>query len=185
MPIYLLAALYATALPYSAEDDELVLCSAYDERPQDELWRIVHEYLQPEFQRPKLCVLQAALLYMHKVSQHRVQSNLEETASVWNFLSSVIGLAHNLGLHLECSMYAISAREKRLRRRLWWATYIEDKWISLLLGRPSHIQNDEYDVSQLTEVDFLTLGIPAAGSHRVFQDFSRLALIADSLHSSL
>lgn len=185
LPVYLLAALYATALPFSVEDDELALSSAYCERPQDDLWSFVYECLQIELQRPRLCVLQAALLYLHKVSENRAHSNAEDTASVWSYLGSVVGLAHNLGLHLECSMYAIPAKEKRLRRRLWWALYVEDKWLSLLFGRPSYIQKGEYDVSELSEVDFLTSDMTAAESHRVFQDIARLAMIADSLRSSL
>lgn len=185
LPIYLLAALYATALPFSAEDDELALCSTYGDRPQDELWIIAYECLQDEIRRPRISVLQAALLYLHKTSQHQTQSNPQDTAFVWSFLGSVVGLAHNLGLHLECSMYAIPAKEKRLRRRLWWAVYIEDKWLSLLLGRPSYIQQGEFDVSELSEFDFLGSGITAAESHRVFQDCARLAVIADSLRVSL
>ncbi|KAJ4984535.1 fungal specific transcription factor [Stagonosporopsis vannaccii] len=82
-------------------------------------------------------------------------------------------------------MYAISAKEKRLRRRLWWATYIEDKWISLLLGRPPHIQHEECDVSHLTEIDFQVSGISGAAGNHAFQDMSRLALIAKDLQASL
>lgn len=185
MPTYLLAALYATALPFCSEDEYLASVFAHHAEAQDELWDIVNECLQREMCRPKLSVLQAALLYLHRRTQHYDSPDTSNTPSMWTFLSSVIALAYNLGLHLECRMYAIPSREKRLRRRLWWATYIEDKWISLLLGRPPQIQHEECDVSDLDEADFQPPGVPGGEGQRGFQDMSKLALVARSLQSSL
>lgn len=185
MPTYLLAALYATALSFFAEDDDLALMFSSDTKSQDKLWRIVHEYLHCEMHQPKLSVLQTALLYLHKRTPHPDGPDMYDTAFRWSFLGNVVALAHNLGLHLECRMYAIPSREKRLRRRLWWATYIEDKWTSLLLGRPPYIQHEECDVSELDETDFQNPVLPSGGSYRAFQDMSRLAIVARYLQSSL
>ena len=185
MPAYLLAALYATALPFSIEDDQLSLKFRCSHSAQEELWRIVYKCLQHELHRPRLCVLQAALLYIHKLSQHQTQATMQEAAFMWSFTGTVVGLAHDLGLHLECRMYAVPTREKKIRRRLWWATYIEDKFMSLLLGRPPYIHHDECDVSELDEADFSTAGNSTVEGHRAFQDMCRLALIANSLQFSL
>lgn len=185
IPTYLLAALYATVLPFAIEDNELAIEFPQSEDLQDVLWRIVYECLQREIGRPRLAVLQAALLYLHRSVQHTTKPNMHETTFTWSFLGNVVGMAHNLGLHLECRMYAIPAKERRLRRRLWWATYIEDKWLSLLLGRPPHIQHEECDVSELTESDFQAPGALVTEGYRAFQDMSRLAIISKNVQASL
>jgi hypothetical protein len=87
-------------------------------------------------------------------------------------------------------MFGIPAREKRLRRRLWWAVFIEDKWMSLLLGRPPYIKQSEWDTSELDNADFEhqpalypeTLGCNPCAA---FQDMARLALVAESIQQSL
>lgn len=68
-------------------------------------------------------------------------------------------MAQNLGLHLETRMCAIPTEEKQLRARLWWALYTEDKWLSLLMGRPPYISHSEWDVAQLEETN---LSIPGS-----------------------
>lgn len=88
-------------------------------------------------------------------------------------------------------MCAIPAEEKQIRRRVWWAIYIEDKWLSLLLGRPPYIRQEEWDVSALDDRDF---GPPSyvlyssASLVKVaapFRDMAQLAVIAESVQSSL
>lgn len=57
-----------------------------------------------------------------------------------------IRLAQDLGLHLDCSNWNIPPQEIELRRRLWYACYIVDRWVSAQLGRPISIIDDEFDV---------------------------------------
>ena len=45
--------------------------------------------------------------------------------------------------------------EIRLRRRLWWTLFVEEKWRALTYGRPSHLHRDDWHVAALTEKDFL------------------------------
>lgn len=190
MPVHLLAAICGAALPFAVNDDQLAVLHIYDQLPLDKVWRIVYKCLQDEIHRPRLSVLQAALLYLHKTGQDRRRYAASDTAFVWSFMGSVMGLAHSLGLHLECRMFGIPAREKRLRRRLWWAVYIEDKWLSLLMGRPPYIRQGEWDVSELDDADFDGHVVSYVGNSTgkttcAFRDMARLALVADSVQSSL
>ena len=44
--------------------------------------------------------------------------------------------------------------ERGLRKRLAWAVYIEDKWLSLKNSRPSHINELNWVVVSLVDEDF-------------------------------
>jgi hypothetical protein len=70
-------------------------------------------------------------------------------------MAFTVGLATSLGLHLECQDWAIPAWEKRLRKRLWWVVYSEEKWRSMLLGQPTLISKDQWNVNDLVDEDFL------------------------------
>lgn len=193
LPAHLLGALYGAALPFAVNDDQLAVLHIYDQLPLDGVWRLVYRCLQGELHRPRLSVLQAALLYLHKTGPDRRRYAASDTAFVWSFMGSIVGLTHSLGLHLECRMFGIPAWEKRLRRRLWWAVYIEDKWLSLLMGRPPYVRQGEWDVSELDDADFdvpraaapLAYAGAAAAKASAFRDMARLALVADSVQVSL
>ncbi|KAJ5601224.1 hypothetical protein N7510_010758 [Penicillium lagena] len=155
VPVLLLAAIYAAAFPFVAHDDYLCVLNTYNASPVEMLWRMVYEIISEEIHTPHLAVLQAALLYLHKKPVGEVQYTMADTPFIWSFVGQIVGLACSLGLHIECRMWGISPWEKRLRRRLWWAVYAEDKWRSLLMGRPPYIHPAEWDVSELDEGDFL------------------------------
>lgn len=189
IPTHLLAAIYGSALPYASNDDYLALLYAYEKPPPGKIWRIVYELFYDEIHVPHLSLLQASLLYIHKGFEDDQRSASSDTPFIWSFIGSVVGLAHSLGLHLECSMFGIPAQEKRLRRRLWWAVYIEDKFMSLLMGRPPYIRQDEWDVSELQDSDFDVYSFlsepPPSSTHIPFRYMARLALIAESIQQSL
>jgi hypothetical protein len=155
VPVHLLAAVYAAAFPFVAHDDYLCVLNTYNASPVEMLWRMVYEIISEEIHTPRLAVLQATLLYLHKKPVGEVRYTMADTPFVWSFVGQIVGLACSLGLHIECRMWGIPAWEKRLRRRLWWAVYAEDKWRSLLMGRPPYVHPAEWDVSELDEGDFL------------------------------
>ncbi|KAJ5989743.1 hypothetical protein N7522_009950 [Penicillium canescens] len=155
VPIHLLAGIYASAFQFVAHDDYLCVLSTYHASPVETLWRMVYELISEEIHSPRLAVLQAALLYIHQQPRDEARLTTADTPFLWSFVGQIVGLACSLGLHIECRMWGIPAWEKRLRRRLWWAVYAEDKWRSLLMGRPPYIHPDEWDVSELDEGDFL------------------------------
>lgn len=190
MPVHLLAAIYGSALPFAMNDDQLAVMHVYHHPPLDKVWRLVYKSIQEEIHRPRLSTLQAAVLYLHKTTNDRCKLASSDTPFLWSFMGMVVGLAHSLGLHLECRMFGIPAREKRLRRRLWWAVYIEDKWLSLLLGRPPYIRQDEWDTSELDSTDFELQTVAYADTGYsswcvAFRDMARLARVADSIQESL
>ncbi|GMF72115.1 unnamed protein product [Aspergillus oryzae] len=126
----------------------------YGQRLVSLLWRMAYELISEEIHTPHLAVLQTALLYLHRPLDE-ARASIADTPFVWSFVGTIVGLAESLGLHIECRMWGIPAWEKRLRRRLWWAIYAEDKWRSLLMGRPPYIHRSEWDVSELDGADFL------------------------------
>lgn len=191
-PVHLLAAVYASALPFAAHDDYLCVLQTYNAPPADRLWRMAYELISEEVHTPHLAVLQAALLYLHRPLDE-TRASLADTPFVWSFVGTIVGLAETLGLHIECRMWGIPAWEKRLRRRLWWAIYAEDKWRSLLMGRPPYIHRSEWDVSELDGADFLyhTRGASSSssGAHQPqdpspFRYLVDLSSIAEQIYES-
>lgn len=154
MPVALLAAVYASAIPFAKYDASLYALWAYTDPPTEHLWRVTYELILEQLDCPKLATLQAALLYMQRPCRASARA-LSDSPRTWSFWGSIVGMASSLGLHLECRLWGIPTWEKRLRRRLWWALYMEDTWRSLLSGRPPFLQPDEWDVAELDEQDFL------------------------------
>jgi hypothetical protein len=191
IPTHLLAAIYGSALPYALHDDQLALLYAYTKPPLSKIWRIVYELFYEEIHTPHLSLLQAALLYVHKGFEDDQRYAFSHTPFIWSFIGSIVGLAHSLGLHLQCGMFGIPAQEKRLRRRLWWAVYVEDKFMSLLMGRPPYIHQDEWDVTELQDSDFdlqysfQSVAPFTSSAHIPFRHMTRLALVAESIQQSL
>ncbi|KAI7763483.1 hypothetical protein LZL87_010548 [Fusarium oxysporum] len=190
VPCHLLGAMYGLAIPFARNDDHLSIVDIHNQLPCAAIWRLVHESLQVEIRRPRLSVLQAGLFYLHGISQDHRSLSTAADAFRWSWLGSLVGIAHNLGLHLETRMCAIPTEEKQLRARLWWALYTEDKWLPLLTGRPPYISEDEWDVALLNDSDFsVPSSIPFADvAHaeltRPFRDMARLSAIASSVQAS-
>ena len=190
-PVILLAAIYASALPYVAHDPVLFVSGAYDHDLRDQLWEMVSQGIQEQTRTPGLAVLQASILYLQRLPS-RTEHVLSDTPLRSSFHGRTVAVAMSLGLHLEPRPWGIPAWEKRLRRRLWWAIYLEDKWTSLLLGRPPTIREDEWDVFELDELDF-ELDDPMAVTRRlpimeqpsrgiIFRYFIKLAQLVETIH---
>ena len=182
MPVHLRAAIYASALPFSTDDNHLSIWQTYNKPSLVRLWRIVYELVLVEIHRPHLSVLQSLLLYLHKNPAHESNQALPDTPFLWSLVGSTVGLATSLGLQLECGMFGLPNWEKRLRKRLWWAVYAEDKWRSLLMGRPPFIRREEWDVTELQSVDFAPF---QDQTHIVFKRFMDLTMIAESVQNDL
>ncbi|KAJ5660874.1 uncharacterized protein N7484_000246 [Penicillium longicatenatum] len=198
-PVCLLAAIYASAQPFSKFDDYLSLIYAYSPPPIERLWSIALALILRDGHAPRLGTLQAGILYLHRPIS-ATESAVADSVSVWSFVGMLVGIATSLGLQLECRPMGLPVWERRIRRRLWWAIYAEDKWRSLLMGRPPYIRNDEWDVTDLDDDDFLVSDSVRdamqrsspddqyqheAFSGQSFQHFIRLSRIADELQQSL
>jgi hypothetical protein len=159
------------------------------EKPSvSEIWRIVYRLIMEEIHTPRLSVMQAAILYLHKPQKDDQSYAVADTPFTWSFMGLAIGLAHSLGLQLECGMMGLPAWEKRLRKRLWWALYIKDKFLSLLLGKPPYLRSSEWDVVELNDDDFVITPqplVPVPNLKLPFRDMARLAVIAEAVQEKL
>jgi len=107
---------------------------------------LVFRLFENALAKPTLPTIQAGLLLMQR-------SNIDS-----KFLNTqLVGAAFELGLHLDCSAWTISAFERGLRKRLAWAFYMEDQWCSLVHGRPSLLSKAHWAVQELEVADFETL----------------------------
>ncbi|GAB1737061.1 hypothetical protein NU219Hw_g421t1 [Hortaea werneckii] len=184
-PVHLLAAIYALSLRFTSDDGHLAVWSAQTAPCSHVMWRLVYEKLQEEIHQAQLSVVQATLLYLHKEPSNDRRHDIAETPFVWAWTGKLVGLATSLGLHIECSMWAIPSWEKRLRKRLWWAVYAEDKWRSLLMGRPPYTHRQEWDVEQLNSSDFEhELGDHFDARRNLFIGFSKLSEIAEAVQET-
>ncbi|KAL4907087.1 hypothetical protein BDW74DRAFT_190084 [Aspergillus multicolor] len=177
--VHLLAAIYASALPFVKFDEYLSIAYAYRPPPTTQLWRLALDLILEEIHRPRLSVLQAGLLYLHRPSENSQETALADSPFVWSFVGLMVGLAMSLGLQLECRPMGMPLWERRLRRRLWWAIYSEDKWRALLMGRPPYINEYEWDVTDIDDDDFE--GAPS----EQFMLMVKLARIVDEIQSTL
>lgn len=154
LPLSLKAALYATGVPFMVYDD--ILSTTLDLTPPSahKLYRICWLAITQEIHSPRLSTLQACLLMLQRTTDDKY---VMDSPFRWSLLAWTLSLAQSLGLSTDCFHWqGIPAWEKRLRRRLWWATYALDKWGLMSSGLTSHINNDSFDVLPLTCADFVS-----------------------------
>lgn len=136
----LLAAVYILALNWWSYSSELAL----EQKPDvPRLEKLAFKTMSDIIHRPKLSTIQAGLLLLQRPE-----------GDSWALTTQLVGLGQDLGLHLDCSNWRIPNWERGLRKRLAWALFMQDKWGSLVHGRPSHITTSDWDVKSLHETDF-------------------------------
>jgi hypothetical protein len=136
----LLAAVYLLALSWWSYSSELALLPKPDVSRLEKLalrtmGNIVH--------RPKLSTIQAGLLLLQRPE-----------GDSWALTAQLVAIGQDLGLHLDCTQWRIPSWERGLRKRLAWALFMQDKWGSLVHGRPSHIVSADWEVQHLEDEDF-------------------------------
>ncbi len=84
-------------------------------------WNLAVKSLHDDFLGPGSTTLQAALLDL---------AGRPETSITGNGVNNgrIVALAYSLGLNRDAKDWQISAAEKNLRSRLWWAVLIHDHW---------------------------------------------------------
>ena len=95
--------------------------------------------------KPTLSTVQTGILLLQRPNNDSKTLN-----------SQIVGAAYELGLHLDCTTWATSAIEKASRKRVAWALYMQDKWCSLIHGRPSVISKSNWAVRNLVDQDFVS-----------------------------
>lgn len=139
----LLAAVYILALKWWSYEPQL----ASQPKPDvEKLSRLALNSFSDLYEQPKLSVVQAGLLIL--------QCSMERARN-WILISHVISLAEELGLGMDCQSWRLPRWERALRRRLAWAVFIQDKWVALIEGRPSHIdESRQWLVRKIAADDF-------------------------------
>ena len=136
----LLAAVYILATTYWTYSPEL----AYSSVPNVGLLeKLALKALNYAVHRPKISTVEAGLLLLQRPNR-----------ASWPLTAQMVAVGQDLGLHRNCSEWDIPGWERGLRKRLGWALYMQDKWASLVHGRPSHISTIDWAVHSLTEQDF-------------------------------
>jgi hypothetical protein len=136
----ILAAVYILAINWWDHSEELVNLP----RPYlGELERLARVTLADAMYRPKLSTIQAGLLLSQRPEGDQ-----------WAPTAQLVAIGQELGLHLDCTNWKIPPWERGLRKRLAWALYMQDKWGSLVHGRPSHIFASNWAVQPLSPSDF-------------------------------
>jgi hypothetical protein len=140
----LMAGIYILAANWWTQDPKL--CN-YTKPNTSRLEAIASRSLAASMERPKLSTVQAGLLLLQRPE-----------ADSWSLTTQLVAIGQELGLHLDCSNWSVPLWERGLRKRIAWALYMQDKWSSLIHGRPSHIFSANWAVKMITEEDFLEDG---------------------------
>ena len=136
----LLAAVYILATDYWSYSLEMSGAPAPDIKCLEELaWKSMSYAIN----RPKLSTVEAGLLLLQR-----------PTERLWPLTAQMVAVGQDLGLHRDCSNWDIPVWERGLRKRLAWALFMQDKWASLVQGRPPHISSTDWAVQPLMEQDF-------------------------------
>ena len=136
----LLAAVYILAISYWNYSPELSNSPVPD---VSALENLAFKSLTYATHRPKLSTVEAGLLLLQRPS-----------GTLWSSTAQMVAVGQDIGLHRDCSTWDIPEWEKGLRKRLAWALFMQDKWGSLVQGRPSHIFKSDWAVRPLIEQDF-------------------------------
>jgi hypothetical protein len=135
----LLAGIYLLALNWWSNDEDL---AKHPKPNADELESIASSSLAAAMRKPKLSTVQAGLLLLQRPE-----------ADSWSLTTQLVAIGQEIGLHLDCSAWDIPPWERALRKRIAWALYMQDKWSSLIHGRPSHIFSANWAVTPMTGED--------------------------------
>ena len=118
-------------------------------------------------------------------------------AQSWKFAGQAVRAAQDLGLHRSPARGAGEALKEELCRRVWWSVYGLDRLLSVCLGRPMGVEDDDCDCEMPLDID--DIGLEAYGKEPLhnspspsqtsrmsgFIAFSRLCRIAGKITRSI
>lgn len=133
----LLAAVYILALSWWSYSSELAMLPKPD---VPTLEKLALNTVGDVIHRSKLSTIQAGLLLLQRPE-----------GDSWALTTQLVSIGQDLGLHLDCSRWKIPSWGRGVRKWLGWALYMQDKWGSLVHGRPSHITEADWRVGPVTE----------------------------------
>ncbi|KAH8591718.1 fungal-specific transcription factor domain-containing protein [Bisporella sp. PMI_857] len=144
IPASLRGAVYVLACVFWQRDASLADPCPFQ---QHELITHAQESLRRELEAPNLCKLQACILLMHIVLP---EMDSVETPHTWIMAAQTTACAQMVGLHQDPTKWNIATWEKKLRKKLWWASYLTDCWSAVCHGNPPHIGHDSFNTPPLS-----------------------------------
>ncbi|KAH8122431.1 fungal-specific transcription factor domain-containing protein [Trichoderma asperelloides] len=111
------------------------------------------------------------------------------TESCWTILGQAVRVAQSIGLHIESeesdNTKTTHSPEIEKRRRVWYSIYVLDRLLSLQLGRPPAIHDDDFNVplparASDSEIDWTGEGVEERSSNSPSSGDYFLAVIAFS-----
>lgn len=136
----LLAAVYTLTLKYLEFEPTARSARKPDVKRMED---IAMKMLTESLPHADITTIQAGMLIMQRSSLNTSSLN-----------GQLVTAAFELGLHQDCFNWKIPLAERGLRRRMAWALHTQDKWCSLVHGRPSHMSAANWTVRDLVEDDF-------------------------------
>lgn len=147
IPASLRGAIYGLASAFLTQEESLKDIPSIS---QATLFEHSHAALNRELDSPNLSTLQACLLILHQQPEVNLTT---ESPKIWVLACQATACAQSLGLHQDPSSWRMALWEKKLRKKLWWATYLTDRWTSICHGNTPHAADDSFDTSSLSLED--------------------------------
>lgn len=167
----LLASLYLLTMPWLVREMSRSASQLPDVyQMEDVAFRLFSDSLY----KPTLSTIQAGILLLQRPNTDSKTLN-----------NQLVGAAYEIGLHLDCSSWTSNEAEKGLRKRLAWALYMQDKWCSLIHGRPYVIYKSNWAVKALTRDDFDTLKATSEDAERGQALFKEMVSLTEILSTVL
>lgn len=99
-----------------------------------------NQLVRREYLRPRIVTIQAlVILCTHPTYSTNSYRN-------WILAGMAVRMAQDLGLHRTITTVEVSDKFKERRKKLWYSTYVTDRWCCAVMGRPLAIADSDCDV---------------------------------------
>ncbi|KAI8072950.1 fungal-specific transcription factor domain-containing protein [Gongronella butleri] len=124
-------------------DDKVFEQHGIKDRKQlyQQLLNLENELLKTECLTPSITNIQALLIICCR------PTNLRHFNNIWLQSGLAVRMCQDLGFHLKLRAVSYSEKMEQLGRRLWYISYMFDRWVSSVLGRPLAIQDSDCSVT--------------------------------------
>ncbi|PNP80430.1 hypothetical protein FNYG_06029 [Fusarium nygamai] len=174
----LLAAIYSIALPFAMYDDQLCIDMAYDSPDAEDLAHLINTTVAFDLHLPNISTVQTLFLLIARPSSNPLVS---DASYRWTTMGTLVSAATNIGLHLDPSLWNIPSAQIAARRRLSFFIFGMDKWLAAALGRPPHINRENWLVDELSAQDEHASGLDPSQ----WTDAMAFSALTSSLASTL
>ncbi|KAH6695629.1 fungal-specific transcription factor domain-containing protein [Plectosphaerella plurivora] len=125
-------------------DGNLLTCDVYSSRTaiKRAVFQRAKALYDTDYESDKVTLIQSVFLMGHWYT------SFDDRAGPWYWQGAAISLLHTIGLHRLPVLASEDSRAiKPFWRRLWWAIYCREAWLSLGQGRPMRISLDDSDTA--------------------------------------